>query len=301
MADRVCVMQNGRIVETGPVGRIFANPQHDYTKMLLAAEPKGQPPKAETHANVVLEAQDLKVWFPVKRGFLRRTVGHVKAVDGVDLTVREGQTLGVVGESGSGKTTLGLAMLRLVSSQGRIAYAGTASTATMPRRCGRCASRCRSCSRTLRLAQPAALGAPDRRGGAAGARQGDRCAERERRVAGALEEVGLDPALMERYPHEFSGGQRQRIAIARAMALTPQFVMLDEPTSALDMSVQAQIVDLLRELQQRHGWPICSSATISRWCARSPTRSWSCATASWSSRDRPRRCSSGPEPTTPRR
>jgi microcin C transport system ATP-binding protein len=148
MADNVAVMQNGRIVETGPVGRIFEDPQHDYTKMLLAAEPKGQPPRADTRADVVLEAQDLKVWFPVKRGFLRRTVGHIKAVDGVDLTVRQGQTLGVVGESGSGKTTLGLAICGSSPRKGASPMPAPASTATMPRPCGRCARRCRWCSRT---------------------------------------------------------------------------------------------------------------------------------------------------------
>jgi microcin C transport system ATP-binding protein len=254
MADNVAVMQNGRIVETGPVGRIFEDPQHDYTRMLLAAEPKGQPPKADTRANVVLEAQDLKVWFPVRRGFLRRTVGHIKAVDGVDLTVRQGQTLGVVGESGSGKTTLGLAILRLVSSQGRIAYAGTGIDSYN-------AKAMRPLRKEMQVVFQDPYGSLSPRlsvrqiveEGLLVLDKGLGLAERERRVASALEEVGIDPALMERYPHEFSGGQRQRIAIARAMALNPNFVVLDEPTSALDMSVQAQIVDLLRELQQRHG------------------------------------------------
>jgi microcin C transport system ATP-binding protein len=254
MADNVAVMQNGRIVETGPVGRIFEDPQHDYTRMLLAAEPKGQPPKPDSRADVVLEAQDLKVWFPVKRGFLRRTVGHVKAVDGVDLTVREGQTLGVVGESGSGKTTLGLAVLRLVSSQGRIAYAGTGIESYN-------AKAMRPLRKEMQVVFQDPYGSLSPRlsvrqiveEGLLVLDKGIEAPERERRVAGALEEVGIDPAMMERYPHEFSGGQRQRIAVARAMALKPKFVVLDEPTSALDMSVQAQIVDLLRELQQRHG------------------------------------------------
>jgi microcin C transport system ATP-binding protein len=254
MADRVAVMQNGRIVETGPVGRIFDDPQHDYTKMLLAAEPKGLPPRSDDGARAVLEAQDLKVWFPVKRGFLRRLVGHVKAVDGVDLTVREGQTLGVVGESGSGKTTLGLAVLRLVSSQGRIAYAGTAIDSYN-------AKAMRPLRKHMQVVFQDPYGSLSPRlsvrqiveEGLLVLDKGLSVQARERRVAQALEEVGIDPAMMERYPHEFSGGQRQRIAIARAMALEPQFVVLDEPTSALDMSVQAQIVDLLRELQQRHG------------------------------------------------
>jgi microcin C transport system ATP-binding protein len=254
MADRVAVMQNGRIVETGPVGRIFDDPQHDYTKMLLAAEPKGLPPRSDDGARAVLEAQDLKVWFPVKRGFLRRLVGHVKAVDGVDLTVREGQTLGVVGESGSGKTTLGLAVLRLVSSQGRIAYAGTAIDSYN-------AKAMRPLRKHMQVVFQDPYGSLSPRlsvrqiveEGLLVLDKGLSVQARECRVAQALEEVGIDPAMMERYPHEFSGGQRQRIAIARAMALEPQFVVLDEPTSALDMSVQAQIVDLLRELQQRHG------------------------------------------------
>jgi microcin C transport system ATP-binding protein len=254
MADHVAVMQNGRIVETGPVGRIFEDPQHDYTKMLLAAEPKGKPPKADDRAKVVLEAQDLKVWFPIKRGFLRRLVGHVKAVDGVDITVREGQTLGVVGESGSGKTTLGLAILRLVGSEGRIAYAGTGIDSYN-------AKAMRPLRKQMQVVFQDPYGSLSPRlsvrqiveEGLLVLDKGLKPPERENRVAQALEEVGIDPAMMERYPHEFSGGQRQRIAIARAMALEPQFVVLDEPTSALDMSVQAQIVDLLRELQQRHG------------------------------------------------
>jgi microcin C transport system ATP-binding protein len=254
MADHVAVMQNGRIVETGPVGRIFDEPQHDYTKMLLAAEPKGQPPESDDRANIIVEVQDLKVWFPVKRGFLRRLVGHVKAVDGIDLTVREGQTVGVVGESGSGKTTLGLAVLRLVSSQGRIAYAGTGIDSYN-------AKAMRPLRKQMQVVFQDPYGSLSPRlsvrqiveEGLLVLDKGLKAPERARRVAQALEEVGIDPGMMERYPHEFSGGQRQRIAIARAMALEPQFVVLDEPTSALDMSVQAQIVDLLRELQQRHG------------------------------------------------
>ena len=254
MADHVAVMQKGRIVETGPVGRIFEDPQHDYTRMLLAAEPKGKPPRADASARVVLDAQDLKVWFPIKRGFLRRVVGHVKAVDGVDFTVREGQTLGVVGESGSGKTTLGLAVLRLVPSQGRIAYAGTGIESYN-------AKAMRPLRKEMQVVFQDPYGSLSPRlsvrqiveEGLLVLDKGLGAAEREDRVARALDEVGIDPAVMDRYPHEFSGGQRQRIAIARAMALEPRFVVLDEPTSALDMSVQAQIVDLLRELQQRHG------------------------------------------------
>ena len=254
MADHVAVMQHGRIVETGPVGRIFEDPQHDYTRMLLAAEPKGRPPLPDHAATVVLEARDLKVWFPVKRGFLRRVVGHIKAVDGVDFAVRAGQTLGVVGESGSGKTTLGLAVLRLISSQGRIVYAGAAID-------GFDAKAMRPLRKEMQVVFQDPYGSLSPRlsvrqiveEGLLVLDKGLDVQQRERRVALALEEVGIDPAMMDRYPHEFSGGQRQRIAIARAMALEPKFVVLDEPTSALDMSVQAQIVDLLRELQQRHG------------------------------------------------
>ncbi|PLX38070.1 MAG: microcin ABC transporter ATP-binding protein [Hyphomicrobiales bacterium] len=253
IADRVCVMTKGEIVEEGPVKQLFDAPQHPYTRHLLAAEPKGDPPATDTSAPVVVEADKLKVWFPIKRGFLRRTVGHIKAVDGVDVTVREGQTLGVVGESGSGKTTLGLALLRLISSKGRIAYLGRdiqgANWKTM-----------RPLRRDLQVvfqdpygslsprmsigsivAEGLQVHAPDLS-----------AEERDRRVVKALQEVGLDPEARHRYPHEFSGGQRQRISIARAMVLEPKFVMLDEPTSALDMSVQAQVVDLLRDLQKRH-------------------------------------------------
>ena len=254
MADRVAVMRQGRIVEMGPVGRIFDDPQHDYTKMLLAAEPKGRPPKSDKSAEVVVDVEDLKVWFPVKRGFLRRVVGHIKAVDGVSVTVREGQTLGVVGESGSGKTTLGLALLRLVSSEGRIVYAGTAIDNYN-------AKAMRPLRKEMQVVFQDPYGSLSPRlsvrqiveEGLLVLDKGLGPEEREVRVASALEEVGIDPDSMDRYPHEFSGGQRQRIAIARTMALEPRFVVLDEPTSALDMSVQAQIVDLLRELQRRHG------------------------------------------------
>ncbi len=253
IADRVCVMTNGEIVETGPTRQVFDNPQHPYTKHLLAAEPKGPPPALDESAPVVMEAKDIKVWFPIKRGFMRRVVGHVKAVDGVDIAVREGQTLGVVGESGSGKTTLGLAILRLISSQGRILYLGrdiqdAGWKAMRPYR------------RDMQIVFQDPYGSLSPRMSirdivAEGLRvhapsMGE--AERDARVVRALTEVGLEPSARFRYPHEFSGGQRQRIAVARAMVLEPRFVMLDEPTSALDMSVQAQVVDLLRELQRRH-------------------------------------------------
>ena len=252
VADRVCVMTNGRIVEQGPVADVFANPQHAYTQKLLAAEPKGRANPVAPGAPIVVEAGPLKVWFPIKRGFLRRTVGHVKAVDGVSVQVREGETVGVVGESGSGKTTLGLAILRLVSSEGPIVFLGH-------RLDGLRARAIRPMRKNMQVVFQDPYGSLSPRMSVAeivaeglGVQKKELpYAERRNIVARALDDVGLDPATMDRYPHEFSGGQRQRIAIARAMALNPQFVMLDEPTSALDMSVQAQIVELLRDLQKR--------------------------------------------------
>ncbi len=253
MADNVVVMQRGKAVESGDAKEVFANPQHAYTKMLLTAEPKGAPPPSDPSAPTVLETRGLKVWFPIKRGFFRKTVGHIKAVDGVDATVRSGQTLGVVGESGSGKTTLGLALLRLIRSEGPIVYMGKNidgyNTAMMrPLRKDMqivFQDPFGSLSPRLSIQQIVEEGLTV---------QGRDLGYEQRReiVARALTEVGLDPSTMDRYPHEFSGGQRQRIAIARALALEPKFIMLDEPTSALDMSVQAQIVDLLRELQKKH-------------------------------------------------
>jgi len=253
MADRVCVMNNGEIVERGATRDIFASPQHPYTKHLIASEPKGSPPPEDAKAKTILETKDLRVWFPIRRGFLRHTVGHIKAVDGIDLTVKEGQTLGVVGESGSGKTTLGLALLRLVSSEGPIVYLGD-------RIDGYDSKRMRPLRRHMQIVFQAPYGSLSPRlsvgqiieEGLAIQNPGLARAERDARVARALKEVGLDPAFRDRYPHEFSGGQRQRIAIARALVLEPKFLILDEPTSALDVSVQAQIVDLLRELQRRH-------------------------------------------------
>jgi microcin C transport system ATP-binding protein len=253
VAERVCVMTKGKIVEQGDTAEVYERPQHEYTRHLLAAEPKGKPPPADSSAPVVMAADDLKVWFPVKRGFLRRTVGYIKAVDGIDIAVREGQTLGVVGESGSGKTTLGLAMLRLISSEGRIAYLGKPIENYSFRDMRPLRKEMQivfqdpygSLSPRLSIAQIVGEGLIVQGHGLS-------YEERRERVARALEEVGIDPSTMDRYPHEFSGGQRQRIAVARTMVLEPRFVMLDEPTSALDMSVQAQIVDLLRELQRRH-------------------------------------------------
>ncbi|MCM2449528.1 ABC transporter ATP-binding protein [Agrobacterium vitis] len=252
-ADRVCVMTGGKIVESGPVEAIFANPQHAYTRKLLASEPRGVPPETDLAKPVVMEGQEIRVWFPIKAGFLRRVVDNVKAVDGVDLTLRAGQTLGVVGESGSGKTTLGLALARLISSEGRIGFLGKNID-------GYSFKQMRPLRDRLQVVFQDPFGALSPRMSvgdiiAEGLRVHERglsAAERDRRVCWALEEVGLDIATRWRYPHEFSGGQRQRIAIARAMVLKPRFVMLDEPTSALDMTVQAQVVDLLRDLQSRH-------------------------------------------------
>ncbi|TIL36925.1 MAG: ABC transporter ATP-binding protein [Mesorhizobium sp.] len=253
IADRVCVMTKGKIVETGPTKEIFANPQHSYTRHLLAAEPKGKPPAANAAARPVMTGQDIKVWFPIKKGFFRHTVDNVKAVDGIDVTVRAGQTLGVVGESGSGKTTLGLALARMISSTGTIQFNGRdinelSFNAMRPLRrelqivfqdpFGSLSPRMsvsEIIEEGLKIHEPKL--SPD---------------ERDKRIVDVLGEVGLDSATRNRYPHEFSGGQRQRIAIARAMVLNPRFVMLDEPTSALDMSVQAQVVDLLRSLQAKH-------------------------------------------------
>jgi microcin C transport system ATP-binding protein len=252
IAERVCVMTNGKIVEQGPVAEVFSNPRHPYTQKLLAAEPKGRANPVPAGAPVVVEAGPVKVWFPIRRGFLRRTVGHIKAVDGVSLRVREGETVGVVGESGSGKTTLGLAILRLTASDGPIVVLGKRidglrSRAVRPLRKNMQVvfqDPYGSLSPRLSVAEIVAEGLLVQNKGL------DYRARREI-VAKALTDVGLDPAAMDRYPHEFSGGQRQRIAIARAMALDPKFIMLDEPTSALDMSVQAQIVELLRDLQKR--------------------------------------------------
>ncbi|MGA2486253.1 MAG: ABC transporter ATP-binding protein [Roseiarcus sp.] len=252
IARDVAVMQKGRIVEAGKTAEVFANPQHPYTKMLLAAEPKGEAPARDAAAKPILEANDVRVWFPIRHGFLRRTIGHVKAVDGVSLTVREGQTVGVVGESGSGKTTLGLAILRLIRSQGTIAYCGRGLS-------GLTVKEMRPFRRDMQIVFQDPFGSLSPRlsvaeiveEGLIAQKTRLNAAERREAVARALADTGVDPASMDRYPHEFSGGQRQRIAIARAMALDPKFVVLDEPTSALDMSVQAQIVDLLRDLQKR--------------------------------------------------
>ena len=254
IADRVCVMTNGEIVETGPVEPVFTNPQHAYTRHLLGAEPRGTPPVSDPTAPSILDVADLKVWFPIKRGLLRRTVGHIKAVDGVDLSIRRGETLGVVGESGSGKSTLGYAVLRLIPSDGRIVVLGnevqSRSWKTMrPLRADmQIVFQDPYGSLSPRLSVDQIIGE-----GLSVHRPQLNASERDELVVKALEEVGLPPASRFRYPHEFFGGQRQRIAIARAMVLEPKFVVLDEPTSALDVSIQAQVVDLLRDIQQRRG------------------------------------------------
>jgi microcin C transport system ATP-binding protein len=252
IAERVCVMKNGEIVEQGPVEQVFTSPQHPYTKALLAAEPKPDPAPPRPDAPVVMSSDDLKVWFPIKRGLLRKTIGHVKAVDGVSVKIRQGETLGVVGESGSGKTTLGLALLRLISSQGPIVFLGKDIQ-------GLQFKQMRPFRRDMQIVFQDPFGALSPRMSvgdiiAEGLSVHQRALsedERDARVVKALQDVGLDPATRFRYPHEFSGGQRQRISIARAVVLEPSFVVLDEPTSALDMLFQAQMVDLLRELQRK--------------------------------------------------
>ncbi|NIA71306.1 ABC transporter ATP-binding protein [Pelagibius litoralis] len=253
MADRVCVMTQGEIVEQGNEEEIFERPQHPYTQRLLAAEPKGQPLKAAPEAPVVMQGDEVKVYFPIKKGVLKRTVDYVRAVDGISVSVRAGHTVGVVGESGSGKTTLGLALLRLLSSEGAIQFDGQTIQ-------GLGSKELRPLRRSMQIVFQDPFGSLSPRLSigqivAEGLKihgMGGNEDEREAMIIAALQEVGLDPESRHRYPHEFSGGQRQRIAIARAMVLKPRFVVLDEPTSALDMSVQAQIVDLLRDLQQRH-------------------------------------------------
>lgn len=252
IADVVCVMNDGKIVEQGPVEQVFTSPEHSYTRALLAAEPKPDPAPPRPDAPVVMSTDDLKVWFPVKRGLMRSTVGHIKAVDGVSLKVRKGETLGVVGESGSGKTTLGLALLRLISSQGPVVFLGK-DIQGLPFK------EMRPFRRDMQIVFQDPFGALSPRmsvgdivaEGLGVHQPALSAADREARVVKALTDVGLKPDVRFRYPHEFSGGQRQRISIARAAVLEPSFLVLDEPTSALDMLFQAQMVDLLRELQRK--------------------------------------------------
>jgi microcin C transport system ATP-binding protein len=252
LADHVCVMNKGKIVEQGAVERVFSAPEHPYTRELLAAEPKPDPAPPRPSAPVVVETKDLKVWFPIKRGLLRKVVGHIKAVDGISVAVRKGETLGVVGESGSGKTTLGLAILRLISSDGPVVFMGHTIQ-------GLKFKQMRPFRRDMQIVFQDPYGSLSPRMPVSDIVEEGlwvhhphlQADERERRVIAALNDVGLDAGTRDRYPHEFSGGQRQRIALARALVLEPTFIVLDEPTSALDMLIQAQMVDLLRDLQKR--------------------------------------------------
>jgi len=252
IADRVCVMKDGKIVEQGAVEQVFSAPQHPYTRALLAAEPKPDPAPPQPDAPMVLQTDDLKIWFPIKRGVLRKVVGHIKAVDGISIALRKGETLGVVGESGSGKTTLGLAILRLISSDGPIVFMGNELQ-------GLRFKEMRPFRRDMQIVFQDPYGSLSPRLSVAeiikeGLNVHHRDipeVQRDERVIQALRDVGLDPNTRFRFPHEFSGGQRQRIAVARAVVLEPTFVVLDEPTSALDMLIQAQMVDLLRDLQKR--------------------------------------------------
>jgi microcin C transport system ATP-binding protein len=252
IAQRVCVMKDGKIVEHGAVERVFTAPEHPYTRALLAAEPKPDPALPQPDAPMILEATDLKVWFPIKRGLMRKTIGHIKAVDGVSVELRKGETLGVVGESGSGKSTLGLAILRLISSDGPIVFMGNELQ-------GLRFKQMRPFRRDMQIVFQDPYGSLSPRMSVADIiKEGLKVhhpntpeRQRDEQVIKALSDVGLDPDMRFRFPHEFSGGQRQRIAVARAVVLEPTFVVLDEPTSALDMLIQAQMVDLLRDLQKR--------------------------------------------------
>ncbi|MFT6022066.1 MAG: microcin C transport system ATP-binding protein [Ascidiaceihabitans sp.] len=253
IADRVFVMQQGEVVESGPTAELFANPQHPYTQKLLGAEAKGTPAPVPENAPVMVAADNLKVWFPITSGLLRRTTGHVKAVNASSFSVRAGETLGIVGESGSGKTTMALAIMRLIASEGGITYDGQDIRSWKTRELRRLRKDMQivfqdpfgSLSPRMTCMQIISEGLtvhnidPDR--------------DHRDLVTEVMIETGLDPATMDRYPHEFSGGQRQRIAIARAMVLRPKLLVLDEPTSALDMTVQVQIVELLRNLQVKYG------------------------------------------------
>lgn len=253
MAERVYVMTDGKVVEEGPTEQIFKSPQHAYTQKLLAAEPKGKPLEEDVSAPLLLSTKNLRVWFPIRRGVMRRTVDHFKAVDDISFDLRQGSTLGVVGESGSGKTSLGLALMRLISSRGEIQFDGRPLSELDSKEM-------RPLRRDMQIVFQDPFGSLSPRmsvgeiivEGLKVHGLAPRGQELRQLVGDALAEVGLPPDVQDRYPHEFSGGQRQRIAIARAIVMKPRFIMLDEPTSALDMSVQAQIVDLLRDIQKRN-------------------------------------------------
>jgi len=253
IADRVCVMQHGEIVEQGPTREIFDNPQHPYTQKLLGAEPTGSPAAVPEGADLIAKADNLKIWFPIQQGLLRRTVGHVKAVNDASFSVRAGETIGIVGESGSGKTTLALAMMRLISSEGGITFMGDDVRKWSTKQL-------RNLRKDMQIVFQDPFGSLSPRmtcmqiiAEGLAIHKVDPGRDKRELVHDVMIEVGLDPATMDRYPHEFSGGQRQRIAIARAMVLRPRLLVLDEPTSALDMTVQVQIVDLLRDLQVKYG------------------------------------------------
>jgi len=256
IGDRVYVMHQGEVKESGSTAELFRRPQHAYTRMLLAAQPKERQSPPPGDAPELLRVTDLRVWFPLRQGILQRVTGHVKAVDGISLSVRAGRTVGVVGESGSGKTTLGLAMLRLVKATGGQLRFDGRDLLALP------AGELRALRSDLQVVfqDPYASLSPRmsvaqiiEEGLAAHGRLAATEAARREVLDAVLGEVGLEPAMQDRYPHEFSGGQRQRIAIARALALRPRFMVLDEPTSALDMSWQAEILELLRDLQVRYG------------------------------------------------
>ena len=257
VADEVAVMIDGKIIETNSVTNLFAKPKTAYARKLINSEPTGEPEPISENAGSILEVKDLRVWFPIQKGILKRTVGYIKAVDGVTLNIREGETLGVVGESGSGKTTLGMAILRLQSSEGDIIYRESPIHKLSYREMNHLRGEIQVVfqdpfgSLSPRMSMAEIIG------------EGLRVHHKEpsssknvslidKRIDEAIQEVGLDLSMRNRYPHEFSGGQRQRISIARAMVLRPKLIILDEPTSALDLSVQGQIVELLRGLQKRH-------------------------------------------------